>query len=215
LLVRKEDMMSGGKHGHISKGRVHTKVDALLNHRSATGNFDQRAAFKAALLGAGPMAADYLQILQNPPAGVNPGDINYLRDTWYNEGPNGWWPWLQPIHLIIRYGLIKAIDLADQNRDPAGNLSPLPIDSYWAPCSDQVEVILTVSAQQVTRIILTPPSPEVPPRRQNPARMWNIRRGSGQEVAAGPGHIPTETNDEIVESVDTQHRIVTWREKEF
>jgi len=206
--------MSGGKHGHISKGRVHAKVDALLNHKDAMGNFDQRAAFKAALIGAGPVT-DYLQILQNQ-AGVTPGAINYLTTTWYNEGLDGWWLWLQPIHLIIRYGLIKAIDLADQNLDPVtGNPQPLPIDSYWAPCSDQVEVILTVSAQQVTRIILTPPSPEVPPRRRNHAPMWSIRRGSGQEVPPGQGRNSTETNDEVVEGVDVQSKIVTWREKEF
>jgi hypothetical protein len=206
--------MSGGKHGHISKGKVHTLVDTALNNPA--NNFARRTAFNNDLLAAGPTVDDYLAVLRNR-AGVPAQETGYLKQTWYNEGidlqgPIGWWLWLQPIHLIIRKGLIKAIELA--NRDPdTGNARnpPLPIDSYWITSGNEVEVILTVDGppqqpRQVTRIILTPPSPGPTPRRTRLSPMWVIRRDLDTQGR--------ETDDEVVEVVDTANKIITRRQKE-
>jgi len=187
-------MSDEGVLGHISKGPVHTRVDAHANS-------NQRQSLLAAL----QSTRDYLDILEND-AGVSPRYIQYLRRTWYNQGAGGWWPWLQPLQPLVRQGLIEAIDLASRDPD-TGAARNLPIDSYWMPVGDQVETIIAVSVQQqVIRLLLTPPSP--PPTRNRGTRVpiWVVKN-------SGPQTVGNQTVDEVVVAV--QGNIVTWRRKEF
>jgi hypothetical protein len=188
--------MSEGVLGHISKGIIHQKVDALVNEKNTAGQFHKRGAFLAAVKTAATPQA-YLTILRNQ-AGVTQLESIYLRDTWYEEGVEGFWPWLQPIYDILHRGLVKALEEAGQN---------LPLDSYWVPAGDQVEVVVARSAQQVTRIILTPPSP--PPTMNRPTKvpLWVVRRGSAQDA------VGRETFGEIVETVDGT--VITAQVKEM
>jgi hypothetical protein len=182
-----------GSLGHISKGPVHTRIDAYANS-------NQRQSFLTAL----QSTRDYLDILEND-AGVNPRYIQYLRRTWYSQGANGWWPWLQPIQPLVRQGLIQAIDLASRDPD-TGAARTLPIDSYWMPGVNQVATLIAVSAQQVTRLLLTPESP--PPTRNRSTRVpiWVVKN-------SGPQTVGNQTLEEIVVAV--QGNIATWRRKEF
>lgn len=191
--------MGDGILGHITKGPVHTKVDALVNHESAQGVFDKRAAFLTALLNAGTVT-DYLAFIE-PEAGLDPADVNYLRATWYNPSPTGWWSSLQPIYPILRRGLIKAIQAAG---------TKLLLDSYWlpAPGATTVEVIVCRSTRQVTRIILTPPSPGSMKKRLTNVPMWVVKAKTGPHEQP-----PYATYDEVVESVD--ENVVTWQRREF
>lgn len=200
-----------GMSGHISKGPVHRKVDARVNSMNA----DQRQAFRDAL--ADP-AQSYLNVLNNFNVGLTVGEETYLRDHWYiqPEPPqwNGWWRGLQPIEPIIRQGLIKAIN-ESLTQNP-----PLPIDSYWvtagawAPAGRdvQVEVFVSRSNVQVTRIIYTPPT-EPPENKQRPfnPNLWIVKAESDP---VQPGNQRPEETAESVVTVGAR-RIVTWRRREF
>jgi hypothetical protein len=185
--------MSEGICAHIGKGIVHKMVDTYANS-------NQRQSFLAAL----QSTRDYLDILRND-VGVSAGQIRYLHDTWYNQGTGGWWPWLQPIQPIIRQGLIAAIDLASRNPD-TGAARNFPIDSYWIPVGDQVETIVAVSPQQVTRLLLTPPSLPSTQNRNTRMPIWVVRNSGVQTMG-------NQTLEEVV--VAMQGNIVTWRRKEF
>ena len=191
--------MGQGVLGHISKGIILTKLDALLNHTDGKGQFDKRAAFLAALKAQAVTPDDYRNILVAQ-AGVTTAESKYLGDTWYSTGPEGWWQALQPVYPIVRQGLIKAIEEAGEN---------LLVDSYWLPAASDgiLEVIVARSERQVTRIILTPSSPAPTMLRHTDAPMWVVKRKTGNEQ---PGYA---TNNEVVESVLGD--VVTWREREF
>jgi hypothetical protein len=192
--------MGDGIVGHISKGPIHDKVDALVNHRNAKGQFDQRGTFLDALINGANTSEDYLRILQTQ-AHVTPDEANYLRVRWYGPGKDVFFPQVQPIYPVIRQGLVKALQEAGQH---------LALDSYWvAVAADSVfETIVVKSAVQVTRLIMTPISPRTPRTRSKPAPMWVVKRKtSATEV---PGFGP---DDELVESV--QGDVVTWQRREL
>lgn len=189
--------MGDGIKGHISKGPVHTKVDAALNRQDQPGGpFVRRAAFLAALMKA-QTAADYLALIKGE-ANVEQTHVDYLRNKWYDAA--GWWPALQPIYPILQQGLIKTIQEAGDQ---------LLIDSYWLPGlgATGVEVIVARSPRQVTRLIITPPSQGPMSPRHTPAPMWVVKGRTGAEQ---PGNV---TDDEVVESVTAN--VVTWRRREL
>jgi hypothetical protein len=187
--------------GKITKGVVHTKVEALVNR-----NPEARRRFLAALKDW-KGKPDYLQILVDH-AGLTPKDAAYLRNTWYSQ--DGWWPEQQPVESIVRHSLIKALELATLDPD-TGRERDLPVDSYWLCVGDAFEVILISSDQQITRLILTPPGPSdaAVNLRNLTARgpLWVIRRSSDAER---PGE---ERLGEIVEHVEGEDQVVTIRLK--
>jgi hypothetical protein len=192
--------MGDGIFGHVSKGPVHIKIDALANQRDAKGQFNQRAAFLSALINQANTPEDYLGILQTQ-AHVTKDQADYLGLRWYGTGKEGFFPQVQPIYPIIRQGLIKALQEAGQD---------LALDSYWvAVAGDAVfETIIVKSAVQVTRLVMTPISPQTPQTsRTMPAPMWVVKRKKGDEV---PGSGP---HDELVESIHGD--VVTWQRREL
>jgi hypothetical protein len=204
--VRKEELMSGGISGQISKGIVHQKVDHVLNH----GN---RATFLAGLKRANT-AEKYLDLLQKTdvmgPDVLTPEEALYLKNTWYNEDPKtGWWWQAQPIYPILHKGLLKTIVQANA----AGNL---PIDSYWLPVTtgSLVAVLVAVGEYQVTRIIITPLSPYLDALTREPVSIWEIKRG--HDGHSGPGGDedpePQPFLDDDIEALDESVKV--WRRKE-
>jgi hypothetical protein len=185
--------------GNISKGVIHQKVDATVNHMEH-GRFDLRAKFLAELKRA-RTSEDYLRLIIEQ-AGVRPDEADYMRKRFYKTDPNPWWPDLPPTYPIVRQGLIKAIEEAGDT---------LPLDSYWLPGArpDVIEVIVCKSPTQVTRIFLTPPVPNADMRpRGTPKNMWAI----GQQ-SSPPQQVGNQTGDALVEAVDEGS--VTWRRLEF
>ena len=198
--------MGDGLLGHIAKGPIHKKVDALVN--DPTGGFAKRVQFLHDLNLINPTSAnastDYRHLLETQ-AGITTAETAYLRDTWYNTGPNGWWTQAQPIYPTLHYGLVKALNEAGPN---------LLLDSYWMPLLPQggppvVEVIILGSASQVTRIIVTPRSPAPMQPRHTPASEWVV------VPQADPREVPGYSNgvDQIVRTL--QGKIVTWQRLEF
>jgi hypothetical protein len=179
----------------IIKGPVHQIIDEDI----VNGDRSKRAVFLEELKNLPSdedHTIDYLEILQRhapqlaqfnpPPHPKFPDTVNllaYLHDAWYNPsdepkprqpllGLNGFWPREHhPTEPVIRQGLIAAIELATERN--------LPLDSYWMNTSDRVETIILCNAQQVTRIIMTPPGPppKVPDILMNFADIRIIKRG--------------------------------------
>ena len=194
--------MGEGMFSSIVKGPVHRAVDAHLN--SGAG---PRADFLAKLRRA-RNADEYVTLLQS--IGVKDPDANYLRTWWYNVGPDGFWPGLQPIFPELKAGLIQAIEVA--------NIAPaLPIDSYWSIGGTQVKVFITRSQYQVNRIILTPPTDAPTRARTQDADVWVVERGSASLTR---GYSRPPARDQVVEAVEVDparpgHPVVTWRVRDL
>ena len=168
----------------MTKGIVHKKIEALVNH-----NVAGRQRFLQALH---DRTQDYVQILTQF-VGVTESEAHFLRTFWYTA--QGWWQNLQPIEHAVRQSLIKALELATERN--------LPLDCYHLVCcEDTFHVIITCSDQQVTRLLVTPP---VPTATQVPTNecIWIVKRSSGTER---PGE---STPEGVVESVDVEHQVVT------
>jgi len=186
--------MGEGVWGGIVKGPVHRVVDAYLNHQTA-GQYDHRDTFLAEVKAANT-ADDYVTYLRS--IGLTPWDADYLRTWWYNDGVTGFWPWLQPIYPILKAGLIKAVEAAIATR--------LPLDSYWSSSGHQVEVFVTQSPHQVTRIIVTPWTPPPANLRTKQADAWMVRRGL---ASLKPGEPSDLKKSAVVETVTGS--VVVWR----
>jgi hypothetical protein len=167
----------------LVKGPVHQAIDALVNRDSATCQ-----AFLHDLQALQPLDSDhteaylallarYIPHLTENIVGMdysyNYSSLDYLHDAWYNPSDtpkprpprvniNGFWPApYHPTEPVIRLGLIKAIELTIE--------ANLPLTSYWIAAGDKFETLIVRDTQQVTRLIMTPPTP--PPSR--PAQLWN------------------------------------------
>jgi hypothetical protein len=166
------------------KGPVHHAIDELVKDPVT------RAKFLAELKELQPdvdQTEKYLDILKRHAPTlvvfkVNGTTINlldYLHDTWYNPRGNppktelgkqwklgelqGFWlDTYHPTEPIIRQGLIRALELANEQH--------LPLDSYWMANGKQFETLVIHTPHQITRILVTPPTP--PP--QNPRNLMNF-----------------------------------------
>jgi hypothetical protein len=184
--------------GAISKGAIHQKVDALVNERNGE-HFAKRATFLDGLRRAATSEA-YLTLLHDQ-AGSSNDEVNYLRLKFY-PNPNAWRADGRLIYSLMRAGLIKALEECG---------STLPLDSYWlvAPGIKKAETIVCKSANQVTRIFVTPPIPMGQgPRRTHDANMWVVAAQAKASEKKG-----FASRDAIVQSV--QGKVVTWRRREF
>lgn len=178
----------GGIPSNIAKGPVHVAMDAVLNYQEY-GQFVKRDEIRAKVSDPDNNYIDLLRELFRVPGPV----VDYVAEHWYNSDLNSpltWWKDKQPIEPTIRHSIIEAIDLAKE----------LPIDTYWLPVGNRnvhpdhymsgtyltdqypFEIILTPSKYQLTRIILTPPSPR--PRERTlrrftqPSNIWVINRST-------------------------------------
>jgi hypothetical protein len=189
-----------GMAGHISKGPVHRKIDKRI--RAMTR--EQRQNFAEALRGT----QDYFEVLRNFEVGLTRQEEDYLRAKWYIQPPpwHGFWRGQQPIMPIIRQGLAFALDKSIENNQR------LPVDSYWMTGGNnaRVQVFVTVSPEQVTRIIYTPPS-ETPQGLSRPERVniWVMKEG--QETA---DEDELHFEDAVI-VVPDRKRIVRMQRQEF
>jgi hypothetical protein len=129
----------------ITKGVVHQKIEARVNHNPA-----ERQRFLTALKNA---PQDYVQLLVQH-VELTQQEAQFLRTYWYN--PNGWWPEAQPIEPKVSQSLIEALELAVEKN--------LPIDSYHVVGGgNEFDVVVVSSPWQITRLIVTPPVPPYTP----------------------------------------------------
>jgi hypothetical protein len=195
----------GGMPGHISKGTIMRKIDNTVNNL-ITHEPSRLSTFLGAL---GDPNSDYVQILLDYTS-LTQAEAAYLQKYWFNNNlkdPNVFWPDKQPIEPIVRQGLIKAIQLATEDPDTRTKRN-FAIDSYWICTGHDFETEITLSGQQVNRIILSP-HPAFDPRHNLTAksRIWVVKKGTGMEK-------PGDTGEEIIEHVHNRDQLVTVRLKE-
>jgi hypothetical protein len=184
-----------GTRAPLVQGPVHHAIDMLVNTDTA-----MRGAFLQALKALQPLDSDqteaYLAILAlyapSLAAHINVDNyslnysyLDYLHDSWYNPlgtpkprsprvNVDGFWPALpyHPTEPIVRLGLIKAIELVIE--------TDLPLASYWLAAGSTFETIVIRDTHQVTRLLLTPPTPPPshPERLWNAAHVWVVKNGA-------------------------------------
>lgn len=158
-------MSDEGIPANISKGPGHVAIDFELNYQK-NGEYVRRPAIRDALANPDNEYVDLLRSVFHVPEWV----IRYVQTHWYNPditAPEVWWKDKQPIEPVFRQSLIEAIDVAGD----------LPIDSYWITVGHRnvdwryvppgiyrtdeypFEIVLMKSETQLTRLIITPPSP--------------------------------------------------------
>ncbi len=188
-----------GISANFAKGPVHKAMDAQLNYKDENGEYAKRSEILNLLSNEDNKYIDLLKTVFQVPIGA----ADYVAEHWYNPNPDArqtWWKEKQPIEPIIRQSLIYAIKMAKD----------LPIDSCWLPIGNRevhpnnysrgvfrtdefpFEVVLVRGDYQLTRLIITPPSPR-PLRLElytQPIDVWVVKsrydlRPSGQTQTFG------------------------------
>lgn len=80
-------------------------------------------------------------------------EAEHVRGDWLNA-ETGWWQDLPAVEPILRAAFIKAGNLALRHR--------LPCDSYWVRGTDEFQVVVCKSKNQITMLICSPLPPNVP-----------------------------------------------------
>jgi hypothetical protein len=153
--------MPGSMPGHTAKGAILAKLDEALNDLGPDGNraqFLQRISAKrngAWKEGLVDVAAELLKL--------DDTEVRHLRKDWFDP-QGGWWLKQQPIEIVVRLGLIHAIQLADgkiglDGTESSGDGKVRAVDFYWVCGVNDFELASCVSDDQVTTLFITPGRP--------------------------------------------------------
>lgn len=176
--------VEGGNPANIARGALLIDQDAQLNLQK-NGKFIRRAEIREAFTDPNNDYVELLRDLFQVSEEVLRYAIRHLYNSDIEAGPC-WWKDKQPIAPILRQSIIEAIDVAQD----------LPIYSYWLPVGQRqvhpnnypadaypsedypFEVLMLRTEQQLTRIMLTPPSPIVtrPETYTEPVDIWVVKR---------------------------------------
>jgi hypothetical protein len=100
----------------------------------------------------------------------------HLREDWYNETGNGWWPQF-PVEAIVRRGYIEMIELVRAH--------DLPVDALWITDQTDFRVALARSPNQITMIFQTPPCRTRSGFEDRTLRVIEAGAGGSVEVRSG------------------------------
>jgi len=110
-----------------------------------------------------------------------------------------WWPTQQPVDIVVRLGMIQAIELVSQaGAEGAGRR----IDCYWMNGFEHVHLTCCLSPAQVTVILFTPGIPfsdHIPASFAGSAEaepIYTVRHRS-----RGPGELQVKPDEEFCEVV--------------
>lgn len=158
--------MPGTMPGHVAKGAILAKLDEALNDLGPGGKraeFHQRISARD----GGKWTEDLVTVAASilPLSALEEA---HLRQDWFDPH-HGWWLKQQPLDIVVRLGLIHAIELAngevgeeDDVDDEAGGDAPTtirPIAFYWVCGVPGFALTSCVSDAQVTTIFITPGRP--------------------------------------------------------
>ena len=180
--------------GSLSKGSFMRKLDLVLNAQATREKFLDRfkaknpdGKWKEAVL---DVTAEMLPL--------NAEERNHIARDWFDPYKS-WWPKQQPVDIIVRLGMIQAIELVSQaGADGAGRR----VDCYWMNGVDKVSLTACISPAQVTVILFTPGIPfsdHIPANFAGSAEaepIYTVRHRS-----RGPGELQVKPDEEFCEIV--------------
>jgi hypothetical protein len=143
--------MPGPVAGYVSKGSFMRKLDLTLNVHGTREKFLDRFKAKNA---DGTWTETVLDITMEM-LPLDGDERQHIARHWFDPY-RSWWPKQQPVDIIVRLGMIQAIELADQ---PGPDGRPRRIDCYWMNGVEDVRLTACVSPAQVTVILFTPAIP--------------------------------------------------------
>lgn len=139
--------------GHVSKGRTLAKLDKALNVEATRKEFFERISARTP---DGRWKEDLVDVGVDL-VGLDRDEAEHLRHHWF-DARSGWWLPHQPLEIVVRHGLIRAIELAGRKRG-GGDPKWRDLDFYWVCGISTVEVTSCVSDAQVTTVVITPGPP--------------------------------------------------------
>ena len=121
------------------------------------------------------------------------GEADHVKEHWYGEDENGYWPNITKKQEILRAGYIRAVEEVIEHLKNKPD-QPMPIVSYWICSGSHFQSLVCKSDQQITVILLTPSVSHylgqyLPPNRI-PEDMWLV----GQEREIDQARAPALDN---------------------
>ena len=133
----------GAMPGHVAKGPILKRIDKFSDYDELS---DNKTRFEDAIaeLKTNP---DLIYLGKKYGILEDSKEEDHVKKLWFQN----WWPEHQPLAPVARAGLLKAMTLSHDTSKP--------LDCYWVCAGTHFELVTTVSAKQVTLLILTPPPP--------------------------------------------------------
>ena len=186
--------MPGPMVGNVSKGSFMRKLDILLNASATREKFLDRfraknsdGTWKEAVL---DVAADMM------PLGAE--ERSHIAAHWFSPFQS-WWPKQQPVDIIVRLGVIQAIELV---KYPGADVRGRLMDCYWVSGADDVRITALLSPAQVTVVLFTP---EIPFSDRIPANFGGSAEAEPiftvRHASRGPGELVVKPVEEFCEVV--------------
>lgn len=186
--------MPGPAVGCVSKGSFMRKLDLVLNVHATREKFLDRFKAKNA---DGKWKESVLDITTEMlPLGAE--ERAHIGQHWF-DAYKSWWPIQQPVDIIVRLGMIQAIELVKM---PGAEGAGRKVDCYWMNGFEQVHLTSLVSPAQVTVILFTPGIPfsdHIPANFAGSAEaepIYTVRHRS-----RGPGELQVKPDEEFCETV--------------
>ncbi len=186
--------MPGPMVGNVSKGSFMRKLDLVLNANATREKFLDR--FKAK-----KPDGTWKETVLDVTAEMLPLDAeerNHIARHWFDPYLS-WWPKQQPVDIIVRLGVIQAIELV---KYPGADVRGRTMDCYWVGGAEDVRITALLSPAQVTVMLFTPEIPFSDRLAANFAGtaetepIFTVRHAS-----RGPGEIQVKPIEEFCEVV--------------
>jgi hypothetical protein len=170
------------------------KLDLVLNARATREKFLDRFKAKNA---DGTWKESVLDVTAEM-LPLSAQERAHIGLHWF-DAYKSWWPKHQPVDVIVRLGMIQAIELVSLAGAEGGERR---LDCYWMNGFHQVQLTSLVSPAQVTVILFTPEIPfsdHVPANFEGSAEREPIF--TARHRSRGPGEIQVKPDEEFCEVV--------------
>jgi len=188
--------MPAGMPGIVAKGQIVRALDAVLDDRAKRAELHTRLSAKES---NGAFAESLIEIASDSNLfGLSRQEVQHLKEDWFAL-QGSYWPRHQPTAIVVRLGLIQAIEVA---RRTEPNQEDWPIDCYWVCTGDAFQVTACAGPGQITVMLLTPPPP-VSDRIPSTYTGWTKTEAiyTARPRSRGPGEHQTSADQDYVEFV--------------
>jgi hypothetical protein len=182
--------------GYITKGYILKKLDEALADKTQAGKRERFLTGISAKDATNKWKHTLVEVAK-PLLPLREQDVEHLEKHWF--GHYGWWPTQQPVEIVLRHGLIQAINLAGTSSDGDHQKD---ISCYWVCGVSDFQVISLVTDVQVTVQILTPAPPISDRIPDDFADMKNLEDiYTVRHRSRGPGEVQVSLDEDFVEFV--------------